>query len=57
MILAVGWSALVYVTICFGAPISRDWYETGSFCLLLALMTVYPCLLVQVSSDWSILVT
>ena len=24
-----------------------DWYETGSFCLLLTLLTVYPCLLVH----------
>ena len=24
-----------------------DWYQTGSFCLLLTLLTVYPCLLVH----------
>ena len=29
------------------APIMSDWYETGSFCLLLTLLTVYPCLLVH----------
>ena len=24
-----------------------DWYETGSFCLLLTLLIVYPCLLIH----------
>ena len=47
LILLVSWMFIVYITICFGAPISRDWQETGSFCLLVSLLTVYPCLLVH----------
>ena len=40
------WLLLLYITICFGAPLRTDLVETGSFCLLLSLVTVYPVLLV-----------
>ena len=45
-LLAAWWLALVYLTVCFGAPVSSQWVETGSFCLLVTLLTAYPCLLV-----------
>ena len=45
-LLAAWWLALVYLTVCFGAPVSSGWVETGSFCLLVTLLTAYPCLLV-----------
>ena len=45
-LLAAWWLALVYLTVCFGAPVWSGWVETGSFCLLVTLLTAYPCLLV-----------
>ena len=47
VILAVCWLFLVYITVCFGAPVMSEWRQTGMFCLLLLLLTVYPCLLVE----------
>ena len=46
-LLTVCWLLLLYVTVCFGAPVTSQWRETATFCLLLLLLTVYPCLLVQ----------
>jgi len=46
-LLVACWLFLVYITVCFGAPIMSEWRETGSFCLLLTLLTVYPCLLIH----------
>jgi len=45
-ILSLYWIASVYLTVCFGAPVLSSWYETGSFCVLICLLTAYPCLLV-----------
>ena len=47
VILAVCWMFLVYITVCFGAPVMSEWWQTGMFCLLLLLLTVYPCLVVE----------
>ena len=47
VILTCCWLFLVYITVCFGAPIMSAWWETGTFCLLLLLLTVFPCLLVE----------
>ena len=46
VILAVSWTFLLYITVCFGAPVMSDWWQTGMFCLLLLLLTVFPCLVV-----------
>lgn len=46
LVLALFWAASVYITVCFGAPVVSSWFETGSFCLLICLLTAYPCLLV-----------
>jgi len=40
------WLFFVYITVCFGAPVLSSWAETGSFCLLLTLLTAYPVLLI-----------
>ena len=45
-ILVSCWLFLLYITICFGAPLRTELVETGSFCLLLTLLTVYPVVLV-----------
>ena len=45
-ILVTCWLFLLYITICFGAPLRSEMMETGRFCLLLTLLTVYPVLLV-----------
>ena len=47
VILVLAWLVLLYITVCFGAPVTSAWRETGTFCLLLVLLTVYPCLLVE----------
>ena len=47
VILAVCWMFLLYITVCFGAPVTSDWRQTGMFCLLLLLLTVFPCLVVE----------
>ena len=47
VILTVYWMFLVYITVCFGASVRSDWWQTGMFCLLLLLLTVYPCLVVE----------
>ena len=46
LILAISWLSLIYITVCFGAPLMSDWWQTGTFCLLLLLLTVFPCLVV-----------
>ena len=33
-------------SVCFGAPLLSSWSETGSFCLLMRLLTAYPVLLI-----------
>jgi len=45
-VLCGAWLFFAYVTVCFGAPLLSSWAETGSFCLLLTLLTAYPSLLV-----------
>jgi len=45
-VLVGSWLFFVYVTVCFGAPVLSSWSETGSFCLLLTLLTTYPVLLI-----------
>ena len=46
LLLAATWVAAAYFTVCFGAPLLSYWQETASFCLLVVLLTAYPCLLV-----------
>jgi len=46
LLLFLTWLGALYITVCFGAPVLSHWYETGSFCLLVVLLTAYPCLLV-----------
>jgi len=41
------WVFFVYLTVCFGAPVSSHWVETGSFTCLLVLLTAYPILLAK----------
>lgn len=45
-VLLGSWLFFVYVTVCFGAPLLSSWSETGSFCLLMTLLTAYPVLLI-----------
>jgi len=46
LVLLSTWIFFVYITVCFGAPLLSSWSETGTFCLLLTLLTSYPALLV-----------
>ena len=46
LLLAATWVGAAYLTVCFGAPLLSYWRETASFCLLVVLLTAYPCLLV-----------
>jgi len=46
LLLGVTWVGCVYLTVCFGAPVTSHWAQTSSFCLLVVLLTAYPCLLV-----------
>jgi len=39
------WILLIYLTVCFGAPVFSHWVETGSFTCLLLVLTAYPILL------------
>lgn len=53
-ILAAAWAILLYITVCFGAPVTSHWSETGTFCCLLVLLTVYPALLIR-GTSWTAL--
>jgi len=56
-ILVACWLFLLYITICFGAPLTSELVETGSLCLLMTLLTVYPVLLVlgpSTSAVWRV---
>jgi len=44
-VLLVFWALLTYITVCFGAPVTTHWSETGLFTSLLVLLTAYPILL------------
>lgn len=46
LLLSATWIAALYITVCFGAPLLALWQETASFCVLVVLLTAYPCLLV-----------
>ena len=52
-------NALMLFPVCFGAPIFSAWSETGTFCVLLTLLTAYPALLMlgpspsSLSKVWS----
>ena len=46
LLLAATWVTAAYLTVCFGAPLLSYWPETASFCVLVVLLTAYPCLLV-----------
>ena len=54
LLLAV-WLGLAALTVCFGAPLLSNWWETGTFCWLLVLLTAYPALLVLGPSPSSLL--
>ena len=34
-------------SVCFGAPVTTAWSETGTFCCLLVLLSVYPVLVIR----------
>jgi len=55
VILFFSWALCAYVTVCFGAPLLSSWYETGTFCLLIILLTAYPTLLILGPSTTSLL--
>ncbi|XP_023341525.1 uncharacterized protein LOC111711407 [Eurytemora carolleeae] len=50
LVLILSWAFLTYVTVCFGAPVSTHWQETGSFAALLVLLSTYPILLTKGTS-------
>jgi len=54
LLLLTSWLAIVYITVCLGAPVTGWWTETAGFCALLTLLTCYPVLLVLGPSTASI---
>jgi len=56
-LLALAWALAAFVTVCLGAPLLSSWWETGSFCLLVVLLTAYPALLVLGPTSQALLAT
>lgn len=45
LVLFLGWLLILYVTVCFGAPVTTDYVETLGFTLLVAALTILPSIL------------
>ena len=45
--LLISWLLVIYVAICFGAPLYQEHWETGTFVTLLCCQSVWPIILIE----------